>query len=284
MNRLKTITFSEIKTFLTCQQRWKFRYIDLLTPETKSQAMLMGSYVHDQLATYYAGAGITEVGCDENLEESNRQFSYIMVDAVIDAGKLKQFDVDPEKEFMVDIPGRRTKFTGKIDGIVLDHNGRNILIEHKTTGNTFDKLIKVLSESWQCKLYLWAISRLTDIPTWESCYQIIEKPSRLRLKKNETESELLIRKAQWYRDTEHIHLFYKPMILSEIKAVPAFLYTIVGQMLNALNQGVTKNCEECESMIYKEGCPFLSVCQGGNTDHFEIRETKHQELRGYNVG
>lgn len=47
------LSFSQLNTYLTCSQRYYFRYVAGLPPETVASALLLGSSLHSTLARFY---------------------------------------------------------------------------------------------------------------------------------------------------------------------------------------------------------------------------------------
>lgn len=60
------LSFSQLNTYLTCSQRYYFRYVAGLPPETVASALLLGSSLHAALARFYEGirTGQAENPCD----------------------------------------------------------------------------------------------------------------------------------------------------------------------------------------------------------------------------
>ncbi len=51
------LTYSALNTFRNCPRKYKHRYVDALRPREKSQALAVGSVIHDALELWYLSVG-----------------------------------------------------------------------------------------------------------------------------------------------------------------------------------------------------------------------------------
>ncbi len=172
-----TVSHTEVDTYRRCQKRWEYRYKLRLKRIRKGMRLFKGEMLHEMLNAHikmrmskgkYAGGDAWDVlaGYEEEyatyFEEEREEYG---VDLIKDCGSifegyLRKWRRDPltyeasEENVYFDLPGKMPRFTGFIDKIAVDSEGRRWLMDHKfveripTAEDRFSEL--------QLLLYVWA--------------------------------------------------------------------------------------------------------------------------------
>jgi len=139
---MELLTASRMSSMLTCPRKHFWRYEVGLKAKEDGAALRFGSAWHTAMENRWKGRDPEE--CYE-LALEGREFDEITL-ATFSGLLYAYFDryhqaeeivaeVHPEIEFDVDLDGSRTfRAAGKIDGLGVLRDGRQALVEHKTTG------------------------------------------------------------------------------------------------------------------------------------------------------
>lgn len=177
---LKSISWSELKTFQRCPKQWEYKYDDRLVPKKKARPLYLGSWVHAALESFYVG-GDWRIGHAEYLKDYNALFEEERVGLETKRGKRGRplpeiveqimrsyvwyrrnegWTVKAvEQPFEVDTPlkinGKVQRFQGIIDLVIEDSEGRWWVVDHKTAGTIPDASAFHAMDP-QLMLYPWA--------------------------------------------------------------------------------------------------------------------------------
>lgn len=178
--RLKEISWSELKVFQRCPKQHEYKYRDRLVPKAKSRPLYLGSWVHAALEQYYVG-GDWKIGHQQYLDDYNKLFEEERIALEAKRGRrgeplpsivtriMKSYVwyyrhdnwkvVAVEQPFVVDTPlkidGKIQTFQGVIDLVIEDEDGRRWIIDHKTAG-TIPEATSFHAMDPQLMLYPWA--------------------------------------------------------------------------------------------------------------------------------
>lgn len=177
LNRYRLVRGSEVQDFLRCRKRWKWRWVDKLAPKRQDGKLFFGNLFHKFVEEYYnsgqnQGAGFFQMQTlfDETdtsrMEQVEVDELWNLADAVTENYVQMWKEADKKiqviaTEFTFAIPlAEGIAYTGTIDMIYLDSDGRLWFKDYKTT-NTVDKYIKKAKMDRQISRYFWALNQLT---------------------------------------------------------------------------------------------------------------------------
>lgn len=148
------LTASRMACLLACPRKHYWRYEVGLKPATDAHALRFGSAWHNAMEARWRGMDYGAALADAIAQaDSFEEIDVSMLGGML-AGYYAQYDgvsevvqtLHPEVEFCLPLDGSRTfDSAGKIDGLGVLHDGRLVLIEHKTCGED----IGPDSEYWQ---------------------------------------------------------------------------------------------------------------------------------------
>jgi len=178
LNRYRLVRGSEVQDFLRCRKRWKWRWVDKLAPKHQDGKLFFGNLFHKFVEEYYnsgqnQGAGFFQMQTlfDETdtsrMEQVEVDELWNLADAVTENYVQMWKEADKKiqviaTEFTFAIPlAEGIAYTGTIDMIYLDSDGRLWFKDYKTT-NTVDKYIKKAKMDRQISRYFWALNQLAE--------------------------------------------------------------------------------------------------------------------------
>jgi hypothetical protein len=187
------LTATRMNTLLACPRRHFYRYEVGLKSPTDAAALRFGSAWHRAMEARWRGADLDAAFAAAIAADTLDEFTLATLSGLL-AGYYAVYQTDPiktvhpETEFRHGIDGSRTfDSAGKIDGLGVMHDGRLVLVEHKTCGED----ISPESDYWlrlranqQVMQYIDAARRLG----WDVAlvlYDVTRKPA-IRLKQGET--------------------------------------------------------------------------------------------------
>ena len=234
------LSISKIKTFKACRQMYRLKYVEMLEPIQKAEALETGSNYHKLLETLNT-TGEIESGYTKEIAMATAYKKYIYPKfKVSEAEKWLEYDL-----------GNGDKFVGIADGIANDGH----IVEHKTTSQE-------ITEQYEYNL-LWdeqilAYMLLTCMrKVW---YTVCRKPT-IRQKKNETDEEFFERMVAWYdEDTESkIRLLEIERTDNEVEEFRQSLEQIKATMQEAeMDNNFYKNT--CHCNVWGRRCEYSSIC------------------------
>jgi len=289
---IEVFTASELQTFKDCPQKWYWIYKRGLHPlPTANQ--LMGSAVHLGIAMKFQGQENWREEIDILFRKEAPVASEIgdlylkkeIAKILVEKFPIQKFrgQVIPEVKFeeLIKRPGKVSglklkRIAGKVDGILIDHEGKNWLVEHKTTALQASDLIPRLVIDSQVLIYL----AFFPLELSGSVLSVIQKP-RLRLKKNELPDEFLERIRLDVDESNFVleFNFVDRDLVEKTRREVADLIKIISDC--SRKNIFWKNTSRCSLW---GGCPFYQLCSSGQEDEdymrqrFQVFETKHPEL------
>lgn len=137
----RSLSASQLETWLACEQRWTYKYIDGLEKKTKHTYLDLGSFVHELMAAAFLeddAYAIVNMPLppNEDLQDIFRQAQRIAYRAYLNFPKeykLAYIEGKPAVEIYIetDIPGWKS-FRGFIDLVVVDkYTGKYWLVDYK---------------------------------------------------------------------------------------------------------------------------------------------------------
>ena len=312
---MKNTSYSKLKDWKFCRQLYHYRHVEGLRPRRKSNALYMGSMLHDMLEVFNKGGEWKKI-----LEDYREEFNKLFIAEQEDLGNIVESaerimkgyikmwgDPLPFVSVEEKIRGikfiRGTNLTIKTDGVIED-NGR-WLMEHKSTKKFSADQLSLFNP--QGILYLWGL-RQTGVRVkgilWD--YIRTKPPTIPRILKDGTVS----RKASIDTDYDTYHdaivasggdtedyvnfldmlrnkeeVFYRRTMLVVPESTIELVINDLKQTaieISRLQYFPTRNI----STITCRGCQFRKVCEaelsGLDADFikkkdFKIREVKKNE-------
>ena len=178
---LSWLDVSTINTYRDCQRKMYFRYRLHRTSSRRSTATEFGESWHSGMDAWHTTRDVTEAK-----SAFSKKWGELGGDSVDDTLRtdkrghdlLKQYATkypdEPftilatEHPFLVDVPGTKVKFAGRIDKIVKDSMGGTRVMDHKTTSRMGIQLTKRSKPNLQTLGYIWFAK--TRFP---NCYSTI---------------------------------------------------------------------------------------------------------------
>lgn len=201
----RAITYSMIRSFLTCRAQFDYRYNRNIVPVDTPQALSFGTAVHAALEAWFRFSDVDAARVailKEGLEQEDRLKATVLVEKYIEHWGTDAFRViGVEHEFSEPLLNPKTRrasrtfqLCGKVDGIV-KIGSEHYILEHKTCANISQEYLDRVLIDMQIAIYADAISRQLGMPIVGAIYDILEKP-QIRMRKGETESEFEERRAE----------------------------------------------------------------------------------------
>lgn len=299
---------SEATDYLRCPKRYDYAWRQNLEPRKRNEKLTIGSAIHKFLEVLYAtkskmGAVVAlaqymEEECTGMDEMEYKDILYLTLnicDHYIEHYKMdKQWEVvDVEMPFKIHLEGT-IWYTGTIDLLVKDQDGKHWLVDHKTTAN-LDIYDKNSDMDRQISRYWYAIERYLDIKIQGFIYNIILKdypvpPKQLKsgqLSKDKAQkttaemyrneiSNLGLNESDYtdflqYLEENPKEFFRRIKVernISEMRASISELTDVIFDIRDKHRNGrwyrnITKDCHW--------DCPFKTLCvaemDGSNADH-----------------
>lgn len=216
----ETLSYSRISTYLQCRLKYKFRYVEKLSPKVKSPKLSLGSIIHEALEQFYNGyiktkeqflayydnwwktqeAEIEEKFPDFSLDEKlikkkdkAKDIGRIMLDGywdryAIDDKKFYKILL-AEKEFIIPIRNPKTNYRSryfdfklKIDGLFREKRNDNLWLFETKTAKSWDEDVNFLQRDDQMLLYLLGLQTVLKKKLAGTLYNVLikGKPSNRR--------------------------------------------------------------------------------------------------------
>ena len=303
-----TVSISQIREFLTCEQRYDYRYNQMLSPRIYQRALEFGSIGHKFLEEHYVALkNKQELSITETLEK-------IKIDRVsqeMDAFTLQKFETDlfmaygmfqaytqfyksdTDKweiilaEDMLQLPEKINglTFRGKPDLIVRERNSGFVwVIDHKFMAQVSEGLIKKLPMDHQVHAYMqmtrhWLDS--TDRKDWPIrgvIYNVVKK-SQKRLKQKQTLPEFQQELHDTYLETPDEYFLRQHVIVTDhhIRYFNTFMNQVTKDMaVRQEDKQYKRNIYACDN--YGE-CPFMDLCLNGETSVHLYKKTERVEQK-----
>ena len=270
--------------FRSCQMKYKWNYIEGLKPIRKTNVLSLGSIIHKAFEIYYGQTGdaykyiqeetdrLIAIAPPEDVEDLTIMKYTLLGMWHYSPFKVSDFkSVEPEMEFKVRLPGTHgIVFVGKIDGLVMDLNGRTWVRELKTTAQPFS-LFEVRSrQSAQGTGYIWAMRQLGK-PVEGVLYDYVKKPL-LRKGVNETMDGYGQRIMYDYGNRPDVYYKRHPSYRSdeELRLFEADLRRVAFDIRKRTHDNAWhRNSDQCWN--YNSECPYLKICFKEKPDPMTIQ-------------
>ncbi len=183
---MRQISYSQIDTFLRCQRKWGYAYQERLVPIEPSDALILGSAIHEGASAYYQGKTEEEViSISKNAYlKAQSEFALITFDIPeLLPVMMKRFiaysreydpvfvDILPEQEIST-IVGY-SKLVGRVDAIGITKDSKRYLLELKTSSQP-KSILSNLPFNLQIKIYSYILQKSYE-PVDEVLIKILRK-------------------------------------------------------------------------------------------------------------
>jgi len=225
------VSVSAIKTYMMCPMKYAHRYVFKTEPTHRSVALVLGSAVHEALAVFYTHHGVKGEDPPEDLVTDT--FSSAWDDMLVGDPPVRGDDLGADKDmgisilrafyesaprpikvlavelpFSMPLPTSERVIVGAIDAVVVDGDGRSVLVEHKTAPRRWSQV--QLDHDIQPTIYQLAARHLdlTDKPTIRFDFLMKQKKPSLvteevhRSSEQEQEALEVFTQILWAVDTE----------------------------------------------------------------------------------
>lgn len=270
------ISHSSASIARNCPKKYEWRYIKGLIPIRKSNALALGSVVHEAFDMYYNGFDNKDV-LTYIIGTMNKQISSVSpseqedltIAKYIALGMWEHFpdrlrdlsqweEHRSEKEFEVRLDKmRNVKFVGKSDRL-LKKDGKWWIGELKTSGLPLQNFKNRASVSDQVTAYVYAWQTL-GVPVQGVIFDIIKKPL-LRKHVKDTASSFGARILEDYRQRPD-HYFSRHYEYRSATDIAIWLEDIKSQVrdIRGIWKGkVRRNPDSCWN--YNAECPYKKIC------------------------
>jgi hypothetical protein len=252
----KELSHSQKELYKTCKRKWYYQYVEEKGIIEKSEALLLGEYVHSLIEQYLdvkygvfgscpldTGflTGLTLKDAPKELSQENIKLALTLATKGLltlqkDYKEIVMFRGQPAIELKLTIEGF---YTGIVDLIYIDKKGKTVLLDWKTTswqGYTNHKVKtaqQLIGYAWLVEQYGVAIDRLA--------YGVLHKRDR--------SAQLM--KVDHVRDYS--------VFLPETQTMRTNIRNSLGvQVGNTPGIRFLGNAESCFS--YNTKCPFYDLC------------------------
>ena len=237
------ISVSRLKCFESCRFAYKFKYLELLEPVKKADALVTGSNYHQKLEQIYKD-GYCLV--DDFSKESAMALAYEKY--VYPVFKVKAV----EEWFEYPFGKNQHTLVGRVDGVTDD----GVLVEHKTTG-TDDLEEYEYNLQWDEQIMAYMLGYNVR-KMW---YTVIRKPT-IKQKKTESDEEFFDRMCKWYdEETERkIKVIEVERTDEQIEEFKEHLEMMADMMENAEfdQKFLYRNPLHCN--CWGRRCEYSSIC------------------------
>jgi hypothetical protein len=165
---------SEAQDFLRCRKRWEYRWVEGLRTKAPNEKLVFGTLLHKFIETLY-GTGEMRTAIDAMLKlfnETETNQDDITINEIINLVNevarnyhrtyaeidKKYQTIATELTFRIRL-SKEVYYTGTIDWVFLDEEGRLCFSDHKTT-RQLDKYEKGMEMDRQISRYYWAMQQL----------------------------------------------------------------------------------------------------------------------------
>lgn len=263
MNSPRQITYSMFTAWLSCRQKFDYRYNRCIVPRENAVALSFGSAVHSGLETWFKTHDI-----DKAVEAANR------ID-LSDADQVKATElvrgywekyphedftvVSIEQEFSTPLinpktgaPSKTWELAGKVDGII-ERKGELWILEHKTASNANDDYLNRIEIDMQIAFYAIAMQQVMERPIVGALYDVLEKPA-IRLKTNEDIDAFRLRVRDDIDADNYVRRY--------VRFADGFLtlrQTLIWAMCREIRHGAI--CPNTSACLQYSTCPYLPLCR-----------------------
>lgn len=179
---------TQVSDFLRCPKRYDYAWVQGLEAKQRNEKLTIGSAIHKFLELWYADHRALDamdamreyIIADSTALDETQVQDMLMLCTGIATNYVQHYGIEPnwtviatEKSFS-EYLGDCISYTGTIDMLVQDEDGKYWIVDHKTTTN-LDIYDKNSDMDRQISRYWWAIERNLDIDIEGFIYNIILK-------------------------------------------------------------------------------------------------------------
>lgn len=191
----ETLSASRINSLLTCHRQHYWRYERRIRKTATAPALFFGSAWHEAMEMRWQGISLNDVlgAVGERFDDAEElaKFRGMLTGYYHHWQNEVVRELFPEVEFRHGLAGSRTfDVVGVIDGLGQLHDGRLVLLEHKTTSDSVepdsDYWVRLRYNNQICQYVLAARSLGWDVE--QILYCVARKPT-IRVRQKETVAE-----------------------------------------------------------------------------------------------
>lgn len=168
-------TYSQISCFKRCPKKYKYNYLDMLSPKRTAKPLIFGDYTHNLLEAFYSKESLEEKSQKYFEEKTAKLFieeipMYSEMKNMVESimanyskkyqGDLERYNIlSVEQQYRIPIIGTDDHLNGKMDLVMEDTQEMDnlYLMEHKTTAYSVQQRLGNIDLDEQCDYYLWAM-------------------------------------------------------------------------------------------------------------------------------
>jgi len=301
------LSYSKIRTFMTCEQMYKWSYVDNLVPLSTPRALSFGKMGHRFLEEYYKHHSFNVPFSQSHMLELMNTFRKEADDSCQNANQIQNMEMDlsalmgmitayqdiykfadTEWEILaVELPvqtkveyrGREVDLVGIIDLVVKDKNGNIWVVDHKFLRTISDELVRMLPLDFQMLCYHFLLNEWLQAHKIEgrlkgAIYNVIKKSGK-RLKKKQTTKEYQMELAGDYLKEPDKYFHREPVLVfpESYRMFEKILNRHIVVIPNALMGN--KFCPNTTSCTNFGQCSYLDLClKGGAAHHLYKKKEK----------
>jgi hypothetical protein len=265
---------SQASTLRSCKMKYKFQYIDKLTPIKTKSSLTLGKIIHDCFEKYYNGMDNKDILAYINLSFA-KEIANVGPEDVEDLTLAKYTalgmwlyyphdkhfeDMQPEVDFNVSM-GWGVRLVGRVDGLIKKNN-KYWIREAKTTGLSIRQFEGRMQTSYQATGYMWAVQKALGKPIQGLMYDCLKKPL-LRKRSTETAEDFGKRIMDDYGDPiKQKHYFtrhYTYRTPDDLRRYEEDMKKLIKDLRRSRNQELWyRNPDAC--FMYNSECPYRKIC------------------------
>ncbi len=271
------VSHHSMSIFRSCPMKWKWHYVDRLTPKRTAPQLTLGQVIHEAFDMHYKAHQTSTI-----LKYITKTYEGHIKNALPD--DVERLIIDhktalgmwlnyPEKRLNFDEIRSEEKFkerindlrgvhlVGRIDGLVR-HNKSWWIREVKVTGSHMRAFEGRAQTSPQATGYVYALKAKTGYDIEGILFDVIKRP---RLTKHVAESadEFAERIYLDYGDTKKLNMYFKRYYTYrspvDLKHYEQDISKVVKHMRKAIRHSIFyRNQDSC--WAYNSECPYRKVC------------------------
>jgi hypothetical protein len=294
MSVIERFSPTKLRTFVTCERKYKYQYIDRLAPLIYQRPLEFGSMGHTILEKYYIHKQLTDDGKEssfsltdilaeirearEAIGFSGNTVQFFEQDMAALEGmliayvaKYNNFEKDyhilgVEQRILSEQRYAGIQLEGIIDALWTDENGKHWVVDHKFMSRINETWVRKMPLDYQTHTYIklaneWLAAKGLD-PVRGILFNVIKKPTK-RLKQKQSIREYMMEISSDYieRPGEFYHRVPVIVTTQHRADFEEFLNRVSADMLRAHElESFRQNVYQCDVMGV---CPFLELCLHG---------------------
>lgn len=262
------ISYSTIVTFLKCQQKYKWEYVDCLKrKQWAPEALSTGRRFHLAMEVYGSTKSLLKAWRALKNAQKGVSTKNIALERAMFYHAVKELNLGRiiGTELSFNIPG---KITGTIDAVSHGDDGKITLIDYKTTTRMSTSIHSYYLQSYQLLLYAQAFEIITGITPDKVKYILILKPS-LKGRKKEDASTLTRRMVEWLENAAVSTLEVERDLAIE-RTASKKAYDEIAKLAQEMvrckeSDNWQRNFGACIDPIFGE-CPYFALCYANDIE------------------